>query len=79
MSAPVVRNDLQYIEDVFRVPLIRRRGRAGSIFVSNPTWNIHQRYLNKNQEVVIKKILQNLSQEEREVLQSVLDDFTVEK
>ena len=75
VSAPVIRNDLNYIEDILRIPIIRKKGRAGSVRIANPHWNMYQKHLSITQEAVIKKAITLLSSTDRNIMQSVLDDF----
>ena len=77
VSAPVIRRDLNYIEDILRVPITRKRGRAGSVMISNSEWSIYQKHLNRNQEELIKKIILTLNGSERSIMQSVLNDFAL--
>ena len=75
VSAPVIRRDLNYIEDVLRVPIVRKRGRAGSIKIANSKWNIYQKHLSRKQEDIIKKAISLLDVSEQNIMQSVLNDF----
>ena len=75
VSAPVIRKDLNYIEEILRIPIITKKGRTGSVRIANSRWNMYQKHLNINQETVIKKAIALLSSTDRNIMQSVLDDF----
>ena len=76
VSAPTIKKDLDYLESVFSVPLIRIGGNGGSVKVMDD-WHFHFKVLTVEQvKTLIEVIAQTDDENTKKILLSIIRDFS---